>query len=76
MRSNAKVLVVDDEVEILENISRILASEGFECRTLADPMQFRDVRGEFQPDVFISDLRMPGADGTLTSPAATTQVVR
>ena len=59
----AKILVVDDEEEILENISRILSSEGYDCTTLQDSTRFREVRAELQPDVLISDLRMPGADG-------------
>jgi len=63
MTTEARVLVVDDEPEILENLSRILTTEGYDCRTLQDPTQFRDVRRDYEPDVFVSDLRMPGADG-------------
>lgn len=63
MNDDIKVLVVDDEEEILENISRILESEGYDCTTLQDPTKFRVVRAEVEPDVLISDLRIPGADG-------------
>ena len=58
-----KILIVDDEPEMLENLDRLLSSEGYECTTLQDSMRFRDVLHECRPDVLISDLRMPGADG-------------
>jgi DNA-binding NtrC family response regulator len=70
MSSVAKILVVDDEEEILENVSRILTSEGYACSTLQDSTRFREVRAEVQPDVLISDLRMPGADGMTLLAAA------
>lgn len=63
MTDTTRVLIVDDEPEMLENIDRMLSSEGYLCRTLSDPARFRDVRNEIDPDVVITDLRMPGADG-------------
>jgi DNA-binding NtrC family response regulator len=68
--SKATVLVIDDEEEIRENIERLLASEGYNCRTLGDPTRFRQVRTEVNPDVLITDLRMPGADGMTILAAA------
>ena len=58
-----KVLVIDDEREILENIDRLLTAEGYDCTTLIDSTRFRDVRAEVEPDVVITDLMMPKADG-------------
>ncbi|MFQ5537291.1 MAG: sigma-54-dependent transcriptional regulator [Gemmatimonadota bacterium] len=66
----ARVMIVDDEAEILENLDRLLSSEGYLCTTLQDPMRFRDVRAEVEPDVLITDLRMPGADGMTILAAA------
>ncbi|MDH3272105.1 MAG: sigma-54 dependent transcriptional regulator [Gemmatimonadota bacterium] len=63
MKTETRVLIVDDEVEILENLNRLLSDEGYTCETLQDSTRFREVRGEFQPDVVITDLRMPRADG-------------
>jgi DNA-binding NtrC family response regulator len=48
---------------MLENCERLLSREGYVCATLADPLRFRQVAAEFDPDVIITDLRMPGADG-------------
>lgn len=61
--NRSKVLVVDDEREILENLDRLLTGEGYECATLQDSSRFREVRAEVEPDVIITDLRMPKADG-------------
>jgi len=68
--SKARVLVIDDEEEIRENIQRLLASEGYDCHTLGEPIRFRQVRNELAPDVLITDLRMPGADGMTILAAA------
>jgi DNA-binding NtrC family response regulator len=48
---------------MLENCERLLSREGYICTTLAEPLRFRQVAAEFDPDVIITDLRMPGADG-------------
>jgi len=58
-----KILVVDDEPEMLENLDRLLTASDYECRTLQDATKFRDVMAEVQPDVVISDIRMPEVDG-------------
>lgn len=65
-----KVLILDDEPEMLENLDRMLSAEGFRCWTLADPARFREVRNQVDPDVLITDLRMPGADGMTILAAA------
>ncbi|MEQ1690641.1 MAG: response regulator, partial [Gemmatimonas sp.] len=57
------VLVLDDEPAMLENIQRLLTSEGYACRTLDDARRFRAVAAREKPDLIITDLRMPGADG-------------
>jgi len=55
---------------MLENCERLLTREGYACVTLADPLRFRDVAREAEPDVIITDLRMPGADGMTILAAA------
>jgi len=61
--SETRVLIVDDEPEMLENLDRILSGEGYRCWTLSDPTRYRAVAPEVQPDVLISDIRMPSIDG-------------
>ena len=61
--TKGKILVLDDEPAMLENVERLLSGEGYEVVTLADSRTFRDVALQQQPDVVITDLRMPSADG-------------
>ena len=61
--SKPRILIIDDEVEILENLDRLLSDEGYECFTLPEPQRFREVMPEARPDVMITDLRMPVVDG-------------
>ncbi|HEX4932004.1 MAG TPA: sigma-54 dependent transcriptional regulator, partial [Gemmatimonadaceae bacterium] len=62
-RTRGRVLVLDDEPAMLENVERMLDGEGHRCIALGDALRFREVAAREQPDVVITDLRMPGADG-------------
>jgi len=58
-----RVLVVDDEKDIVELVRYHAAKAGFECVAGGDgPTALRLVR-ELQPDVVILDLMLPGLDG-------------
>ena len=59
----ARIFVIDDEAAMLENCDRLLSNAGYACTTLADPKAFRQLAADTRPDVVITDLRMPGADG-------------
>ncbi|MDH5234908.1 MAG: sigma-54 dependent transcriptional regulator [Gemmatimonadota bacterium] len=65
-----RVLIVDDEPAMLENVERILVSEGYACEGLAESRRFREVAASFDPDVILTDLRMSGADGMTILAAA------
>lgn len=58
-----KVLVVDDEPNILELLSVGLKFQGFEVRTASDGEEALAVAREFRPDAFILDVMLPGIDG-------------
>ena len=60
---SARVFVIDDEAAMLENCDRLLSNAGYACTTLADPQAFRQLAADARPDVVLTDLRMPGADG-------------
>ncbi|MEO0349442.1 MAG: response regulator [Cyanobacteria bacterium P01_A01_bin.15] len=59
----AKILVVDDDPQILEAIGFLLRPWGLKVFTLADPRRFWQVFTETQPDVLILDVEMPHVSG-------------
>ncbi len=58
-----KVLVVDDDVDILEGIALILEIEGYTVSTIAKGEKTYKRVEEFQPDLVLLDIRMFGTDG-------------
>ena len=58
-----KILCVEDEQEIRENIADILRDEGFEVFEAANGKKGFDVFTKEKPDLVISDIMMPEADG-------------
>ena len=58
-----KILLVDDEPNILQFLELGLQNEGFEVRSAQDGMSAITLLKEFQPHVAILDVMMPGMDG-------------
>lgn len=58
-----KVLAVDDDKDSLELLRRILGGRNAEIRTAASVSQALETFRGFVPDVVLSDIGMPGADG-------------
>jgi two-component system, NtrC family, response regulator HydG len=63
MTPAARVLIVDDEADALTNWSRVLEGAGHACMTATDGQQALTLLQGERPDVVLTDLRMPGADG-------------
>jgi two-component system OmpR family response regulator len=61
--AEARLLVVDDEPNILELLSVSLRFAGFEVATAADGHEALRVAGSFRPDLLLLDVMMPGLDG-------------
>jgi DNA-binding response OmpR family regulator len=59
----AKVMVVDDDQEVLTVVQKLLEPWGFKLTTLGDPRHFWDILTEFSPDVLILDAKMPDING-------------
>lgn len=59
----AKILVVDDDPDILDAVTLILESQGYEVVTARDGIEaLANLKAE-QPDLMILDLMMPKMDG-------------
>jgi two-component system OmpR family response regulator len=58
-----KILLVDDEPNILQFLELGLQNEGFEVRSAQDGMSAIALLKEFQPHIAILDVMMPGMDG-------------
>ncbi len=64
MESNLKkVLIVDDEPDILEIISYNLIKEGYEILTAKNGMEALDKVASYKPDLVILDIMMPKMGG-------------
>ena len=59
-----KVLIIDDSRAQATHTERLLNSAGIVTRTLLDPIQAMAELAEFQPDLIILDMYMPGCTGT------------
>jgi len=59
----ARILVVDDEVDIANLLGTVLREEGFSVRVVTDSRQALDVFNGFKPDLVSLDVMMPSVDG-------------
>lgn len=61
--TNAKLLLVDDEENILRSLQRVLRKEPYTLTTATSGDQAMGLMAEGRFDLVISDARMPGMDG-------------
>ena len=61
--SPTRVLVVDDEANLVELVQGYLAREGYQVLTAGDGPTALAVTREAQPDLIVLDLMLPGFDG-------------
>ncbi|PSL04903.1 response regulator transcription factor [Cecembia rubra] len=61
-----KVLVVDDEPDIVDLLTYNLKKEGYEVETAEDGIKAVKVASKFLPDVILLDIMMPNQDGVET----------
>ncbi len=61
--SIARILVVDDEPDIRDLIADILADEGYAVEQAANVEEARNRKREWQPELILLDIWMPGQDG-------------
>ena len=64
--SNPKILLVDDEKDILELVGFNLEKEGYEVHTATDGRKALEIARKIHPDLVLLDVMMPEMDGMET----------
>ena len=59
----SRVMVVDDDAETLALLREVVAKEGYQVETAEDGESALRQLDEWQPDLVITDIHMPGMDG-------------
>src|SRR5579885_3331694 len=58
-----RILILDDEPDMIENCRRVLASAGYQCLTTTSPSEALKMIETQHPDLVLTDLRMPEMGG-------------
>jgi DNA-binding response OmpR family regulator len=58
-----KILILEDDADILDILSYLLSEEGYETHTLANGENIWEVIKEFAPDLVLTDLMLGDIDG-------------
>ncbi len=59
----SRILIVDDDQGMRENLAELLESLGYEVRTAANAPDALSVLGEAEVDLLLTDYKMPGPTG-------------
>jgi DNA-binding response OmpR family regulator len=66
MNLRQRIMVVDDDREMLKLLNRTLELEGFDTIVVADGDSALNLLEQTEPDLVILDIMMPGRDGFQT----------
>src|ERR1051326_1744612 len=58
-----RLLIVDDEPEMVENLVRLLRREGYRCLSAMDGKKAAEILEAQRPALMLTDLKMPEMDG-------------
>ena len=61
--NNFKILIADDEPDIIEFVCYNLNKEGFDVRSVSNGLDAIKVAKEYDPHLILLDIMMPGMDG-------------
>lgn len=60
---DTKILVIDDEKNILESIKMVLVYENYQVETCSSGLDGMELFKTLSPDIVLLDVKMPGFDG-------------
>ena len=66
MNDHQRIMVIDDDQEMLKLLNHILEMEGFDTIVVADGDSALTLLNQINPDLVILDTMMPGLDGFQT----------
>lgn len=58
-----KILIIDDDADLLELLQEFLGSQGFDIRASQAASDIIDITGQYQPDLVILDYLLNGING-------------
>lgn len=61
--SNPRILIVDDQIHMLQGMSRILRNSGYEVLEASNAMECLNLAAETNPDLILLDVVLPDIDG-------------
>lgn len=61
--SKPRILIIDDEPKICDSLIRVFDALGYQTKFATDGESGLELYSDFQPDVVICDLKMPGISG-------------
>ncbi len=59
----SRILVIDDEQEMLKNYQRLLKRAGHQCQACSDARDIERLLADFRPEIVVTDLMMPEVSG-------------
>ena len=63
MSTKPRVLIVDDEPDVVANWARLLGREDYTCITTTEGAQALTLLATERPDIVLTDLKMPVVGG-------------
>lgn len=58
-----KILIIEDDTVIRENLSEILQLNNYEVLAIDNALEIINIVKDFRPDILITDILMPDKDG-------------
>jgi len=58
-----RILVIDDQAEVVDGLTTMLAAAGYDCHSASDDHTATDLAARVHPDMILCDINLHGANG-------------